>query len=265
MTERIHLIVIFLISFVAVAAAFLAPPIPQDLNYHMFADQRDFHGVPNAFDVLSNLPFILVGLLGLGLLRDGVGQGGLPELLWHYRVFFVGVLLTGVGSAYYHWQPNNATLFWDRLPMTVGFMAFFSLLVGECISLRAGRLLLVPLLCLGTGSAVYWLLTEQAGSGDLRFYLLVQFLPILLTPYILLFFRSSLTGKTWIWWLVAFYVLAKVLEFADRVWFDWTGGMVSGHTLKHLAAAAATYCMYLALRQRHTRPGEIRRRMVSGV
>ena len=253
MTERIHLFIIFLISITAVIGIVLVPAIPQDLNYHLFADQRDFHGFPNTFDVLSNVPFIIVGCLGLLLLRNGVGKGGLPELLWHYRIFFLGVLLTGVGSSYYHWQPDNSTLFWDRLPMTVGFMAFFAMLVGESVSLRAGRLMLLPLLLMGVGSAVYWYLTEMSGKGDLRFYLLVQFLPILLTPYILLFFRSRLSGNVWLWWLVAFYLLAKVLELTDHFWFDLTGA-VSGHTLKHLAAAAATYCMYLALRHRQVKP-----------
>lgn len=262
MTGPIHLIIIVLISIVAVAAAFLAPPIPQDLDYHAFADQRDAYGIPNAFDVLSNVPFVIVGLLGLKLLSGGVGPGGLPPLLWHYRIFFLGVLLTGVGSAYYHLRPDNATLFWDRLPMTIGFMAFFSLLVGESVSVRLGRVMLLPLLVLGVGAAVYWQWTETQGRGDLRFYILVQFLPMLLAPYLLLFFPSALNEKSWFWWLTGFYVLAKLFELSDRFWFDLTG-VVSGHTLKHLAAAAATYCMYLALCHRQVRPSEIRRRTVS--
>lgn len=264
MTERIHLFIILLISITAVLVIVLLPPIPQDLDYHIFADQRDAYGVPNAFDVLSNLPFVIVGLLGLKLLSGGVGAGGLPQLLWHYRIFFLGVLLTGAGSAYYHWRPDNATLFWDRLPMTIGFMAFFSLLVGESISLRLGRMLLLPLLVIGVGSAAYWYWTEMSGRGDLRFYLLVQFLPMILTPYILFFFPSALTEKSWFWWLTGFYVLAKLLEMTDRFWFDLTG-IVSGHTLKHLAAAAATYCMYVAVCRRQIKPGEIRRQWVSGV
>lgn len=252
MTERTHLIIFVLLSVVAILVVVSAPPIPQDVDYHIFADQRDLHGIPNAFDVLSNVPFIIVGFLGLVLLRHGV-VGGLSQLLWHYRIFFIGVLLTGLGSGYYHWRPDNATLFWDRLPMTIGFTAFFSLLVGESISVRLGRLVLLPLLVLGIASVLYWHRTEIADSGDLRFYLLIQFLPMILTPYILVFFSSALTEKFWFWWLVGFYVLAKVLELTDDFWFD-LGGVVSGHTLKHLAAAAATYCMYGALKSRRLRP-----------
>jgi len=260
--SKMHASIALIISLAAVTLAILSPPIPQDLNYHVFADQRDIYDVPNAFDVLSNLPFILVGLIGLRLLSGGVGAGGLPPLLWHYRLFFLGVFFTGLGSAYYHWQPNNSTLFWDRLPMTISFTAFFSLLLGECVSIRLGRFSLVPFFVLGMGSALYWHWTESAEQGDLRFYLLVQFLPMALTPYVLLFFPSRLSGKSWFWWLAAFYVLAKVLELTDRFWFDLTG-VVSGHTLKHLAAAAATFCMYLALCYRQVKPGEIRRRWIS--
>lgn len=260
--SNIHAAIALVIAIIAVVLVFASPPIPQDLDYHVFADQRDVYGVPNAFDVLSNIPFVIVGLMGLKLLSKGVGSGGLPPLLWHYRIFFLGVVLTGVGSAYYHWRPDNASLFWDRLPMTISFTAFFSLLLGECISVRLGRIILIPLLLLGSGSAFYWCWTESLGQGDLRFYLLVQFLPMVLTPYLLLFFPSALTDKSWFWWLVAFYVLAKVLELTDRFWFDLTG-VVSGHTLKHLAAAVATYCMYQALRHRQPKPAETRRRFLS--
>ncbi len=238
MSERAHLLVLAAVSLAGVLLTIFVPAFPQDLAYHDFADQRRFGGIPNTFDVLSNVPFVLVGLGGLNQLRRGCPAGCLPALLWHYRIFFLGVLLTGFGSAYYHWRPANATLVWDRLPMTIGFMAFFCLLVGEAISLRAGRRLLFPLLLLGVASVLYWHITEQQGRGDLRWYVLVQFLPILLTPYILGCFRSSLSEKFWFWALAGFYLLAKLLELTDSFWFDWTG-FVSGHTLKHLLAAAA--------------------------
>ena len=40
----------------------LLDPIPQDLAYHNFADTRALFGLPNAYDVLSNIPFLLVGV-----------------------------------------------------------------------------------------------------------------------------------------------------------------------------------------------------------
>jgi hypothetical protein len=49
---------------------------------------------------------------------------------------------------------------------------------------------------------------------------------------------------------VGFYVLAKILETGDRQIFALTGHTVSGHTLKHLAAAMAGYWMLRMLRRR---------------
>jgi hypothetical protein len=246
--NRHYLIFICLICTAAIGMLFV-PPIAQDINYHHFADQRELWGIANFGDVMSNLPFVLVGIAGLILTRNAAIPGGLSPLIAHYRVFFIGVLLTGFGSGYYHLQPNNFTLVWDRLPMTIAFMAFFSALVGEFISIKAARLLLWPLIFLGFVSVIYWHLSEQAGRGDLRPYVLVQFLPILLTPYILLAFPSPFSRTDYLWYLVIFYLLAKLLESGDQIFFNW-GEYVSGHSLKHVSAALATYWMYRALRYR---------------
>lgn len=144
-----HYALFALICLSALVGLALLGPLPQDPLYHQFADQRPLLGIANFLDVISNLPFVIIGLLGLGYLapgclRRGRPAGGLPPLLLHYRIFFVGVLLTGLGSGYYHLAPDNHTLVWDRLPMTIAFMAFFAALVGESLSLRAGRLLLWP-------------------------------------------------------------------------------------------------------------------------
>lgn len=242
----LHLKIFALICVTALIGISFVPALPQDVLYHDFADRRSFLDIPNFFDVLSNLPFVMVGLLGLWALRGGVTSGGKAGLLLHYRIFFIGVLLTGFGSAYYHWAPDNHTLVWDRLPMTVAFMAFFSALVGESMSLRAGQRLLWPLLLAGFFSVAWWHFTEQAGRGDLRPYVLVQFLPIVLIPYILLAFPAPFRSNRAIWYLIVCYLLAKVLEALDVYLFD-LGEIISGHSLKHLSAALATYWMLHAL------------------
>ena len=252
MKKQIHVRILFLLATVGITIIFFIPPIPQEQSYHLFADDRGLFGIPNTLDVVSNLPFVLVGLLGLCALLRGSARGIVPQVYWHYGIFFFGVLFTGFGSIYYHYDPNNQTLVWDRLPMTVGFMAFFSLLVAEFMSVRAGRILLWPMLSLGLFSVLYWHYTEQLGKGDLRLYLLVQFLPMLLVPYILAFFSSTLTGKRWLWSLVGFYLLAKGFELTDHFWYALTG-TISGHTLKHLAAGAATFCMYMAIMRRRVK------------
>jgi disulfide bond formation protein DsbB len=195
--RRAWLLVALSILMLAVAAK--VPPIPQDPAYHDFADRRTVLGVPNFLNVASNLPFLLVGALGLAFLaRDRRTGGGetfvSPDERQPYWLLFTGIGLTGVGSAYYHWRPDNATLFWDRLPMAVGFMALLASVIGERISRRAGARLLWPLLVVGAASTLYWQVGEQRGTGDLRPYALVQFGSLVLIPLILALFPPRYTG-----------------------------------------------------------------------
>jgi hypothetical protein len=237
-------------TLLAIVVVFFIPPIPQDPAYHDFADQRTLHGVPNFWNVASNLPFVIAGLLGLLVLAGRKPlTGGLPELKWAYVVFFAGVLLTGFGSAYYHLDPVNESLVWDRLPMTLAFMAFFSIIVGEYLSPGAGRALLWPLLLVGMLSIVYWHMTERAGDGDLRPYGLVQFLPMVLIPMILLMFHSRLNGSVFLWANIAAYALSKITEHYDAEIYALTGTL-SGHSIKHVLAAVGTLFICLALRRR---------------
>src|SRR5262249_38394925 len=143
----------------------LVPPFQQPIWYHDFADNRTYFSVPNAWNVLSNFPFIVVGFGGFCYMASPRGSQAAtwfiePMERYPYAVFFVGLILTGIGSAYYHWQPNNDTLVWDRMPLTVAFMALFAALIGERINLKLGVVLLLPLLLVGIGSVVYWHWTE---------------------------------------------------------------------------------------------------------
>ena len=232
-----------------IMVALIVPPWPQNPHYHDFADQREILGVPNFWNVVTNLPFALVGLLGIHLLVDGPPKGGLWELRIGYMYVFLGALLVGAGSGYYHLHPTNQTLLWDRMPLTVAFMALVSVLVGEHINISAGRRLLWPLLVAGLTSVVYWYATEAEGRGDLRPYFLVQFLPMALVPVILLLFPSRLSKTGYIWGLLGAYTVAKILELYDADVFHALGG-ISGHSLKHLFAALGCYSFLLALRNR---------------
>ena len=234
---------------VTIIGVFSINPIAQDPGYHQFADQRGLINVPNFFDVISNLAFVIVGVLGMRLIGSGRATGGLPELQAVYLTFFVGVFLTGFGSAYYHFHPDNQTLLWDRLPMTIAFMALFSAVIGETISPRIALKLFTPLLAAGMASVVYWYVSELNGSGDLRPYLLVQFLPIVLIPLMLVLFNSRLSGNKYIWGIICAYAVSKLMEHFDARIYSALG-VVSGHSLKHLVAAFATFIFYLALRNR---------------
>ena len=231
-------ITLIALSVIPIVAVFFIEPIPQDPSYHEFADTRSILGIPNFWNVASNIPFLLVGGLGFYYLRSKEQPGILPELHLAYRVFFAGILLTGFGSAYYHYAPDNATLIWDRLAMTLGFAGFFTIVIGEHISLPAAKRILFPLLVVGAGSVAYWGLTEARGSGDLRPYAIVQFLPMLLIPLILLMYRSVFNRVNFFWLVIALYVLSKLFEYFDFNVYGF-GEFISGHSLKHVVAAVA--------------------------
>src|SRR6478752_8843870 len=130
-------------------AAILVPPMPQPLSYHAFADCRAFWSIPNALNVLSNLPFLVAGAFGLALVARGGGGFIDQREALPYLVFFLGAMLTSFGSAYYHLAPDNARLVWDRLPMTLGFAGLVSAAAAERVDRRWGLRLLWPLLGLG--------------------------------------------------------------------------------------------------------------------
>lgn len=226
----------------AVLAVFLLPPLAQDPSYHLFADRRSVPGIQNWLNVLSNLAFLAAGLYGLA----ARGRKSAPLL-----AFSLGTVLTGIGSAYYHYAPSTQTLFWDRLPMTICFMSLSALVVGERVSERLGRALLWPLLAVGALSVVYWRLTESLGAGDLRPYVLVQFLPLLVLPLVCVLYPPRLPDGHCLRYAFWWYVAAKALELLDARIYS-LGGIVSGHTLKHLASGYACWWVIRLSRRERT-------------
>ena len=196
----------------------------------------------NFWNVASNLPFLIIGLWGLWFVHKYGEVTCLPGLRPAYGVFFAGIFLTAFGSGYYHLIPENGPLVWDRLPMTIGFAGLFSIIIGEFVSVRGGRRLLIPLLVIGVASVVYWAVTETRGAGDLRPYVVVQFLPMMLIPVVLLTCKPSIGHARYYWLMMLFYVLAKLFEFFDAAVYD-AGLLISGHTLKHLFASMTSATM----------------------
>lgn len=258
-------VILGLICIVATIVVATLKPIPQSQAYHHFADSRHLLGIPNVFDVLSNLPFIVVGLLGFVFTLNPRSTIETPQR-WAYAVLFAGLLLTGFGSGYYHLSPDNQRLVADRLPMTVAMAGFITALLCDRFSAkslstparenpkpaRAGdpSLWMLPLLLIvGIGSVIQWHLSEQQGHGDLRWYALYQGLTIVVGIGVLLLFPSRKNNTREFAIAVVGNIAAKLFELLDKPIFHLRG-IVSGHTLKHLSAGLSfvplaffVYCM----------------------
>lgn len=255
--NTIKMFILLGIMIVLVGAVFyFVAPIPQDLAYHQFIDQRVFFHIPNFLNVFSNLAFIIIGVYCLLILVSRKHEINDVSPRSAYYVFFLGLMLTGFGSGYYHLSPDNQTLVWDRLPMAIAFMALFSFFLSEHINARLGAWLLWPLLAIGIFSVLYWIYTENQGAGDLRLYALVQFLPALLIPLIIILFPSQSYQKKYIWYLIGLYALAKVTEHYDNEVMSLIS--ISGHTLKHIFAALSGIAFLKLILSRHAGAEEIK-------
>jgi Ceramidase len=227
---------------VLVGAWFLLPVIPQPQSYHAFANTRAWLGIPNAADTLSNLPFVFVGILGLRYLRRSALASSSATIRGLFFTF-LGFLLTGIGSAWYHLSPDDSRLLWDRLPMTIAFAGVAGAIFALRVSERSGDVLLALMLITGPASLVYWQVT-----GDLSMYGVVQFGTLALLLGVLLAAKNPDDPFPW-FLLFGWYVLAKIFETADVLVWRATDGLVSGHTLKHLAAAAGGWALTRAVSQ----------------
>ena len=220
------------------------PAIAQSQAYHLFADQRTWLGIPRAADVLSNIAFVLVGLIGIVRLasrRRTRFSAPTEAGLWCVAL---GFLCTGAGSAWYHLNPVDATLAWDRLAMTLVFAGVLGTALAQRIGPNVGWASLVALVLLGIASIAYWRL-----AGDLSLYVALHGGAIAALVALLLATRRGDDPFPW-WWIVGWYVLAKLFEAADHGIWEATRGVIAGHTLKHLAAAAAGAAAFRPLRAR---------------
>ena len=209
----------------------MSSPIEQNEDYHNFSDTLTVGGIPNFWNVISNFPFLIVGLFGILRLKK------MDRVNFQFLTFFIGVSFVAIGSGYYHFNPNSSTLVWDRLPMTIAFTALMSIVISEFIDYKKGKLLLLPLLLLGIISIVYWV-----KLGDLRLYALVQFYPILAIPIILILFKSEENSPKGFWMLLISYIIAKLFETYDFE-IQKTLKFLSGHSLKHISVSVGVYLL----------------------
>jgi len=252
--------VLWLLAAALAGLTWMLPPIPQPPEYHHFADQRAYLGLPNCLDTSSNVLFLVAGAAGLCFLssvparrRAFIRQAeAIP-----YALFFSAALVAGPASGFYHLAPDNGRLAWDRAAIALALMSWLAAMVGERVSRRAGLWLLPPLILFGLGAVGYWCWSEAAGRGDLRPYGLMQVLPMALVPLMLRLYPPRYSGDRDILTVIGLYVLALLADRGDYPIFTLTGGIISGHTIKHLAAALAVFWVLLHLRRRRfLNPGE---------
>ena len=208
-------------AIITVVALFFIAPVEQNEEYHNFSDKNTVLNIPNFWNVISNIPFLVIGIIGIKsskLFTNGI------QYIW----FFLGIALVSFGSGYYHLNPNNNTLVWDRLPMTISFMSLFSIIISEFVNIKVGLSMLFPSIIIGILSVVYWVIFD-----DLRLYILVQFFPLIAILIILIFFKSNYNFTIGYWLLLIAYIVAKFFEHLDYQTQNILK-IFSGHTLKHL-------------------------------
>lgn len=235
-------LILLAVTLACLIIVFLFPPIPQWQSYHEFADARAIWGIPNFWNVVSNGPYLLVGILGLLAMKRQweaghfvSGQEAAP-----FFMIFIGLILIAIGSSYYHLAPDNRRLVWDRIPMTLVFMSFVSMTLMERVHFKAGFWLLLPLIAVGIGSVWYWIWTESLGRGDLRPYAFIKFYPVALIFLILYLFPKPYPSTKSFLLLLLFFGMTTLFEMRDIQIYQM-GGVISGHTLKHLFGAISAY------------------------
>lgn len=236
----------------AAGALLLHGPIMQAASYHDFADRRTVLGVPNAADVISNAAFALVGLWGLARLWPARREGALAAGWTGHCLFLVALLATAAGSAFYHLAPDNARLFWDRLPIALVCGGLLAGVYPELHPRASGRLWAALMAIAAVLSVLWWSATDSRGQGDLRPYLLLQAAPLVLIPLWQAIHRAPRGDRTAYAAAILLYIAAKVAEIYDREIYAALG-WISGHTAKHLLAAAALGALVLRLVQRAER------------
>ena len=243
MNARREVLIVAILAALLPVLFFALGPIAQPPGYHELADQRPIFGIAHFWNVTTNLPFLVIGVMGLHLLWRRREEAAGP-----WMTVFAGTALIALGSSWYHSDPKDATLVWDRLPIGLAFMGFFTALLVEHFSgafKRAAHRLLLPLVAFSAAAIWWWYAT-----GDLSVWVWVQGAPMLAVVLVIALLPARYTHRRYLAYALAWYVMAKLFEVADVQLMQWTGGLISGHAMKHLAAAAGVWCFYVMLRER---------------
>lgn len=231
--------------FLLIVVALSYGPISQPQDYHDFADDRELLGIPNGLDVMSNLAIVFPGLVGLAFVHERRTNPRVSDDETSIHItLFSGMILTFAGSVWFHLDPNDSTMLWDRLGMSIIIGSCISLLINDLWDRGIAARIHIPIVVASVISVLWWPVFD-----DLRVYFIVKHHPFILFP-ILLFFGNQLYNKiSGYYWGLSMFILATIFEFADEVIFDITG-FISGHTLKHIAAGIGLWFIMDMIRER---------------
>ena len=245
MKRCLHCIPTFVIAAI-ISFMLLHGPILQPQQYHEFADHSLWAGIPHAADVLSNLGFALVALWGSVRLWPQRNHPDIRAGWVGYIVFLIALLLTSVGSTYYHLGPDDWRLVWDRLPIALACAGLLAGVRGQLVPRVNVKFEVVALAAFALASVAWWYVGQQSGSGDLRPYLMLQVAPLVLIPVWQTVCGADRADRLWFGFALLLYVLAKIAEVHDHEMHS-TLGWITGHTIKHLLASAAAWVLVARL------------------
>ena len=217
-----------------------------NLGGNHFVDSRAWLGIPNAADVLSNLPFAIFGVWGLGLQANTrkAFQPYVGRESFVLALFFIGLIFTALGSMLYHLAPSDSTLLWDRAGMAFAFAGMLGVAASERVSARSGIWLGLASLLVGALALLVW-----SKTTDVLPWITLQFGSLILILVLAITHKHIKSLGVSLYAVVAWYALAKVFESNDHAIFEATGHWVSGHTLKHLAASLAALPIIFAIQK----------------
>ncbi|CAK9144741.1 unnamed protein product [Ilex paraguariensis] len=209
---------------------------------------RNFLGVPNTLNVITNFPFLIVGVLGFVLCLEGdFFNISLRGEIWGWTIFYTGIAAVAFGSAYYHLKPDNSRVTWDTLPMMIAYSSVLSSLIVERAGKRVGLTCLIGLLIVAFISTAY-----ERNLNDLRMCMMFQLIPCIAIPCVTLLYPPKYTHSRY--WLLAagVYLLGQFEVVADRKIFKVTRYVISGHSLEHLCVAMVPGLLTIMLMLRST-------------
>lgn len=218
-------------------------PVPLDPSAWRHADVRRWQGLPNALNVLANLPQIVVGWWGWRVTRTSRW----PEALRRpWMAFHLCTLLAGVVALLYHLQPGPLGWIAARTALCGAFATLAAGALAERVDERFGHTRSVALLL---GSVLLAGATVAASRGaDIRPLLLFEMLPVLLLPAGAIGLPGLQTrASDWIVMLIG-YGLARLADAHDARLLAATVG-IGGHAVMHLLLAGVSgWLAYCAVR-----------------